>query len=123
MCKGLFTLRDRVYGREVANWNPYISLVPACYKQIHPQKIVRYKWHSLPPANEVCEGYVFYTCLSFCPQGVCLSACWDTPPPKQNPPGPGTNPPLQCMLGDMVNKRAVCILLECNLVVTELILY
>ena len=24
---------------------------------------------SLPPANEVCEGYVFYRCLSFCPRG------------------------------------------------------
>ena len=75
---------------------------------------------------------------------VCLSACWDTPPqqttnppgadtpvPRQqtppeqtppkadNPPGsrqpPGADPP-QCMLGDMGNKRAVCILLECILV-------
>ena len=26
------------------------------------------------------------------------------------------DPPAQCMLGDTVNKRAVCILLECNLV-------
>ena len=32
-------------------------------------------------------------------------------PPKQTPP-----PPTQCMLGDTVNKPAVCILLECNLV-------
>ena len=38
-------------------------------------------------------------------------------PPDQAPPGPGTPcPPVQCMLGDMVNKQAVCILLECNLV-------
>ena len=36
--------------------------------------------------------------------GVCLSACWDTPPPEQS------------ILGDTVNERAVCILLECNLV-------
>ena len=56
-----------------------------------------------------------------------LSACWDTPR-EQAPPGadtpPGSRhppweqtPPAQCMLGDMVNKWAVCILLECNLVV------
>ena len=42
----------------------------------------------------------------------------DTPPgtrysPEQTPP---SRPPMQCMLGDTVNKRAVCILLECNLV-------
>ena len=74
--------------------------------------------------------------------GVCLSACWDTTPQDQAHPRPGTapswdqvhpptrhtpppprpgtpktrHPPAQCMLGDMVNKRAVCILLECNLV-------
>ena len=74
--------------------------------------------------------------------GVCLSACWDTTPPPEadppesrHPPGsrhtspqeadppqeaepPGSRhpPPAQCMLGDTVNKRAVCILLECNLV-------
>ena len=45
-----------------------------------------------------------------------------TPPPReQTPPGPGnplgaSTPLVQCMLGDTVNKRAVCILLECNLV-------
>ena len=34
-----------------------------------------------------------------------------------SPPGPARPPPGQwCMLGDTVNKRAVCILLECNLV-------
>ena len=41
--------------------------------------------------------------------------------PEQTPPRPGTPlgsrpPPAQCMLGDTVNKRAVYILLECNLV-------
>ena len=34
---------------------------------------------------------------------------------KADPPGKETPlPPVQCMLGDTVNKRAVCILLECN---------
>ena len=38
------------------------------------------------------------------------------PPQTKNPSGPGTPPQEQCMLGDTVNERAVCILLECNLV-------
>ena len=81
----------------------------------------------------------FYTCLSFCSWGgVCLSACWDTHPPgSRHPPGtdipwsrhhpgsrhpqeqtpPRTDTPVQCMLGDMGNKWAVRILLECILVV------
>ena len=50
-------------------------------------------------------------------EGVCLSACWDTPR-KQKPPG-SRHPHEQCMLGDTVNKRAVCILLECNLVIQK----
>ena len=71
------------------------------------------------------QGNIFSSlCQEFWPRGggVCLSACWDTthppeqtPPLEETPPGPGT-PPVQCMLGDTVNKRAVCILLECNLV-------
>ena len=86
----------------------------------------------------------FYTCLSFCPRGS-LPRCmlgyqslwdqaaplganpqtrhplgaeppWDQAPPSGGRPlGPGT-PHAQCMLGDTVNKRAVCILLKCNLV-------
>ena len=54
-----------------------------------------------------------------------------TPPPRDqrqahpfpgaDPPGPGMpprnrHPPAQCMLGDMGNKWAVCIPLECILV-------
>ena len=53
----------------------------------------------LPPANVVCEGYVFTpVCQSFCSQGgVCLSACWDTPLlGSRHPPGadspPGSKP-------------------------------
>ena len=71
---------------------------------------------------------------------------WNRHPPDQAPPseqtlhGPGTpqsrpppdqaphqsrhprwtrHPPAQCMLGDMVNKWAVCILPECNLVLKK----
>ena len=44
--------------------------------------------------------------------GVCLSACWDTPPEQ-------TPPQEQCMLGDTGNKRVVRILLECTLVITS----
>ena len=39
----------------------------------------------LPPANKVCEGYVF---TGVCHRaGVCPIACWDA------------DPPVQCMLG------------------------
>ena len=84
----------------------------------------------LPPANEVWGKVIFsVACVknSVHRGTVCLSACWDTTPQADNPPGadppeqtsqsrPPEQTPLQCMLGDMVNKRAVCILLECNLV-------
>ena len=42
----------------------------------------------------------------------------DHPGSRHPPAGPeaGTPPPVQCMLGDAGNKRAVRILLECNLV-------
>ena len=89
-----------------------------------------------PPANEVCEGYVFTrVCLS---TGGCLGRYppWEgtppwagTPPGQVQPPGQvtpgqvhppwaGTQPQEQCMLGDMGNKRAVRILLECILVLS-----
>ena len=90
---------------------------------------IPYLYSSLPPANEVCEGYVFTpVCQSFCSGrgGVSLSACWDTPhlgshPPRsdtplgRHPPG-SRHPPAQCMLGNTSNKREVRILLECILV-------
>ena len=37
-------------------------------------------------------------------------------PPEQTPPMT-RHPPTECMLGDTCNEQAVCILLECNLVV------
>ena len=85
----------------------------------------------LPPANEFWGKVIFsVACVKnsvYMGWGVCLSTCWDTIPPDQAPlwdqtPHPGADtpqdqtPPAQCMLGDMVNKRAACILLECNLV-------
>ena len=45
----------------------------------------------LPPANEVCEGYVFTpVCHSVHRRAVCLSACWDTPPGSRHPLGADT---------------------------------
>ena len=45
-------------------------------------------------------------------------------PQEQTPPTSSKHPPsVQCMLGDTVNKRAVCILLECNLVLHDFILH
>ena len=114
----------------------------------------------LPPANEVCDGYVFTrVCLSTgggvpgqvppqdqvhpragtppdrYPPGQVHHPGPGTPPgqvhpqagtpPAGTPPragspwtrytslGPGTPPWEQCMLGDMGNKRAISILLEC----------
>ena len=47
----------------------------------------------LPPANEVCECYVFTpVCQSFCSRGVCSSAWWDAPP-CPHPPARGRHPP------------------------------
>ena len=39
-----------------------------------------------------------------------------TPTPESRPPLGSRHPPVQCMLGDTGNKRAVRILLECILV-------
>ena len=45
----------------------------------------------LPPANEVCEGYVFTcVCHSIHRGGVCPSACWNAHP---HPPGPKASTP------------------------------
>ena len=71
--------------------------------------------------------------------GVCLSACWDSTPPRtrhpgsrhppeqtHHPPDPRSRhtpqeqiPPAQSMLGDTVNARAIRILMECKLVRME----
>ena len=72
----------------------------------------------LPPANEVCEGYVF---TGVCPQGrgVCRE-CLPPPPwdQRQTPPGrnPGAGTPPSRHPRQMVNKRAVGIPLKCILV-------
>ena len=44
-----------------------------------------------------------------------------TPPWESTPPPAGMPPLEQCMLGDMGNKRAVRILLECILVLEKII--
>ena len=49
------------------------------------------------PPQKSCEGYVFTpVCQLFCSQGgVCLSACWDATPSREQTPPPGTrHPPL-----------------------------
>ena len=73
------------------------------------------------------QGNIFSSvCQEFCPQGG-LPQCMlgyhspqQTPPDQTHTPGADTSqtrhPVTQCILEDMVNKRAVCILLECNLV-------
>ena len=84
-----------------------------------------YMFHNYRPQKKFAK--VMFLQVSVCPRGVCLSACWDNRPPReQTPPRsrpPGSSPPpeqtptsAQCMLGDTANKRAVRILLECILV-------
>ena len=88
----------------------------------------------LPPANEVWAKVIFSeACVkNSVHRGWGLSQCMlGYHLPNQAPPlGPGTSrtrhpptrhrldqaPPLQRRLGDTVNERAICILLECNLV-------
>ena len=87
----------------------------------------------LPPANEVCEGYVFTpVCQSFCSGGVgsgsrefCIggglhpgqgSASRGGLHPGGLHPGGLDRPHPHRILRDTVNERAVCILLECILV-------
>ena len=49
---------------------------------------------SLPPANKVCEGYVFTpVCHSVQGGGVSLCACWDTHPSWEQTPPPGADTP------------------------------
>ena len=87
-------------------------------------------WSPIPtlfllPATKLGQGYIFTGICDSVHRGVCLSACWDTTPParqipllarrspQQGRPPPGKEtplarqppPPMQCMLGDTVNKQ------------------
>ena len=77
-----------------------------------PDPSIRLKCLLLPPATKLGQGNIFTDVCDSVRRGVCLSACWDTPLPgtRQAPP------PKQSILGDTVNERAVCILMECNIV-------
>ena len=67
--------------------------------------------HSPPPPRALTT-----TPESRHPQGA--DPAWEQAPPRADTP----TAPVQCMLGHTVNKRAVCILLECNLVKDNLTL-
>ena len=98
-------------GRYASYWNAFLC---------------KYFWlmlYFLPPANEVCEGYVFTpVCQTFCSQGGCLPQCIlgytnssrtrpPPTPPRSRPPGP-----------DPLSRRllllTVRIILKCILSVT-----
>ena len=73
------------------------------------------KFTFLPPADEVCEGYVF--------TGVCLSKGGGLHPGRSLYKGGGLHPggwadpsPPHRILRDTVSEQAVRILLECTLV-------
>ena len=64
---------------------------------------------SYRPQRSCGQGNIFTpVCHSVHRGGVCLSACWDTPPSRHSPPG--------SRLRHTVNERPVRILLECILV-------
>ena len=95
--------------------------IPACNEADTPQQIATAASGTYPtgmhsyycPQRSWGKVMFLHVCVILFSVHV-LSACWDTHPPWQgDPPGKET-PPAQCMLGDTVNKRAVCILLECN---------
>ena len=89
-------------------------------------------WNALllPPANEVCEGYIFYTCVSFCPRGgacivgrgvhggggLCMAGGMCGKGVMHGGMACVAHPPDTTRYGDTVNERAVRILLECILV-------
>ena len=86
----------------------------------------------LPPATKLGQGYVFTGVCDSVQSGGSASVHAGIPPWEQAPPGSrnppweqtpletcckacwDSTPPAQCMLGETVNKRAVCIPLECN---------
>ena len=93
---------------------------------------VNYTFYHYSPQTKFAKVMFLHVSVILSTGGVCLSACWDTTPPsrqplppsrgagitpEQAPPRSRQTPPKQCMLGDTTNKRAVCILLECILVV------
>ena len=76
----------------------------------------------LPPANEVAGRFCFYSCLflhSVLGWGGLPQCMLGYHPREQTPPPPprSRHPPCAVHAG-RYNKRAVCILLECNLVQT-----
>ena len=73
-----------------------------------PPDTVRYDWSMrgryasywnaflLPAATKLGQGHIFTSvCLSTGGEGVCLSACWDTPPRSRHPNREQTHPPEQ----------------------------
>ena len=66
------------------------TLTAHSYRAKAEAKIVFDVCHLLPPANEVCDGYVFTpVCQSFCSQGGlphCMLGC--TPPDQRQTPHP-----------------------------------
>ena len=106
-----------------------ISVEEWILESIHPKKNPKFRGPILidslrsallPPAMKLGQGNIFTSvCQEFCPQ---RGVSGQTPPWEQTPPRSrhfplGRHPPLeQCILGDMGNKRAVRILLECILV-------
>ena len=90
----------------------------------------------LPPATKLGQAYVFTLVVILFTGGSAPLHAGIHPPRSRHPPSQEQIPPMpmprdqeprppevQCMLGDTANKRAVRILLECNLVLWEIYLH
>ena len=76
----------------------HVSWIVATVVETHDPVTGRNAWHEtafLPPANEVWGKVIFSqaSVILLTGGGVCLSACWDTPPLPGRPPCQGDPPP------------------------------
>ena len=86
----------RPHGRRTSLAPPFGSANASQYTSTNSCLIKRDQ-ALLPAATKLGQGNIFTSvCQEFCPQGgegVCLSACWDTPPWEQTLPPEQTSPP------------------------------
>ena len=80
------TPRNHKSGRYVSYWNAFLFFYLFCL---------------LPAAMKLGQGNIFTgVCLSTGGRGVCLSACWDTHPPRPDTPPDQAPPPEQTPRAD-----------------------
>ena len=81
--------------REIDCGTLYIHLEKDGKTAAHKMCMVCSIMRFLPSASKLRQGNIFRSvCQEFCPHGggVCLSACWDTPPQQTATAADGTHP-------------------------------